>query len=120
MGAILALKEILPGRTLQAEVQVGVARRDPAPRGSLHKALLNQEWFIDIFDGIAFLADRRGEAVDSNRAPVELFDHRHQQTAIHMIEAVDVHFEHVECTVGDLPCHDAVGLHFRIVPHPLQ
>ena len=55
---------------------VGQRRRDAAARRPLQVALLDQERLQHVLDGVAFLADRRGEVVHADRAADELVEDR--------------------------------------------
>ena len=104
-------------RHFQAEMLIGGARRDAAARSAHDEALLDQERLDHVLDRAALLAERRREALDADRAAVELLDDRQQELAIHDVEAERIDVEHVERrlrhVVGDAPA----GLHFRIVAH---
>lgn len=63
-----------PGRQVQAEVQVGVARDYPPARGTHHVTLLDEVGLEDVLDGMTLLADRRSQAVHADRTAIELLD----------------------------------------------
>ena len=67
---------------LQTTMQPGIACGDPPARGAHDEALLDQVGFEHVLDGAAFLADRRGQVVQPDRAAVELLDHGLQQAAV--------------------------------------
>ena len=93
---------------------------DPAARGALQEALLDQERLQHVLDRVALLADRRGEVVDADRAAGELVEHRAQQLAVHHVEARRVDVEHRERVVGDVARDLAVGAHLGEVAHAPQ
>ena len=95
-------------------------RRDPAARGPLQEALLDQERLQHVLDGVALLADRRREVVDADRSAGELLEHRAQELAVHHVEARHVDVEHHERVVGDLARDLAFGAHLGEVAHAAQ
>src|SRR4051794_32801346 len=55
----------------QAEVAEGVRGQHAPARGALHEALLDQEWFDDVLDGVARLGERSRDGLDADRAAAE-------------------------------------------------
>src|SRR4029453_8065339 len=87
-------------RHFQAEMLVGVTGGDAAARGAHDEALLDQIGLDHILDRAALLAERRRETLDADRAAVKLLDDRHQELAVHHVEAERVDVEHVERRLG--------------------
>src|SRR4029453_14337064 len=81
------LPQSILSRPLQAEEFVGAGRRHAAARRPFEKPRLNEKRLVDVLDGIALLAERRGKAADTHRAAAELFDDREQQTTVDFIES---------------------------------
>src|SRR5690606_38191368 len=96
---------------LQSEVQPGIARGDPAPCSAHHVSLLDEVGLEDVLDGAAFLAQRSGEALDTDRAAVELVDDRQQQAPVHRIEAAGVDLQQVHRLAGNLRGDHTVRLY---------
>jgi len=69
-------------------------------------------------DGIPALTNP--SLVDADRATIELVDDRAQQPAIHRIETVRVHLQHVHRTGRNGTTYDTVGLDLGIIAHPAQ
>src|SRR5687767_12447282 len=69
-------------RARQPEVPVGRNGGDAPARGSLQVSLLYQVGLEHVLDGIALLADRRGQIVHTDRSAAEFLDDRLQQLAI--------------------------------------
>ena len=69
-------------------------------RSAQQKSLLNQIGLEYILNGTAFLADGGAETVYSHRTAVELLDNGEQQLAIHHIEALMIHIQQVQGTIG--------------------
>src|SRR5690606_39539065 len=63
---------------------------------------------------------RSGQALDADRAAVELLDHGQQQAAVEMVEAARVDAEHVQRGVGDFGGDDSVGFHLGVVAYATQ
>ena len=87
---------------------------------ALEKADLDQEGLVDVLDRVLFLADRRGDRVEADRAAAELLDDRAQQLAVDLVEAVLVDLEQLERRVRDVERDRAVGAHLRVVAHAAQ
>ena len=98
-------------------MQIGVAGGDAAAGGAHHETLLDQKGFDHVFDRAALLAQRSGEAFDTNRAAVELFDDRQQELAIHHIETLWIHIEHVQCGLCDLVGDSSACADLRVIAH---
>ena len=69
-------------RWRDVEMLVGSASRDPAARGSLQKALLNQEGLVEVLEGTAILANGGSDSLKTGRASSVLFDQGHHELAI--------------------------------------
>src|SRR6185369_5206409 len=70
------------------EMLIGGGGGYPAAGGPIEKSILNQEGFIDILDGIAFLTDGCGDGIQADRAATELVDNRQQDHAVHLVETL--------------------------------
>src|SRR5690625_2614256 len=78
----------------------GARRGHPPARGALDKPLLNQEGFDDVLDRAAFLADRGRKAFHTYRAAVEVAQNNREKASVERIEALPVHFEEIERSLG--------------------
>src|SRR5450631_3915669 len=78
------------------EMLIGCRGCNPAAGGSVKKSVLNQKRFIDILDGITFLADSCGNGVQTDRAATEFIDNRQQDHAIHLVKTLLVDFQQFE------------------------
>src|SRR5271163_50317 len=79
---------------------------DAAARSPRQKALLQQVGLVNFLDRVGLFADRRGEALDSDRAAVELVDYRAENRTVHFVETGRVDFEQLERTQRNLARHD--------------
>jgi hypothetical protein len=95
----------------------GAARRHPTARRAHDETLLDQERLDHVLDRAALLAERRREALDADRAAVELLDDRQQQLAVHDVETERVDVEHVERRLRDFVGDAPRRLDLRVVPH---
>ena len=85
-----------PSGCSHSEVVVGQRRCHAPPGRAIEKSYLNQERLVDIFDGVFFFADRRGDAVDADRPAAELVDDRPQQLPIDLVESMLVDLEQLQ------------------------
>src|SRR5690554_1070103 len=83
-----------------AKVLISLSREDASARGASDKTLLDQVGLYNIFNGTAFLANRRRQTIDTHWAAGKVFQHGGQQTAVHMIKAALVHLEHIQRPIG--------------------
>src|SRR5262245_19793009 len=96
------------------------ASGDSATRRALQETFLDQVRLDDVLEGSPLLADRGREAVDADRAAVELLDHGEQELAVHRVEAVRVDLEQVHRGLRDALVDRAVALDLRVVAHAAQ
>src|SRR3546814_3426661 len=64
---------------LEAEVPVRLVRRHAPARGADQEALLDQVRLDHVLERAAFLAQRRGQRFDADRAAVEVLDDRSEE-----------------------------------------
>ena len=83
-----------------AEVFVGEAGGDAAAGGAVEEADLDEEGFVDLFEGVLLFGQRGGEGVEADRAAVIFFDDGAQQAAVEFVEAVGVDLEQGERGLG--------------------
>ena len=75
-----------------------------------HQLLLDQVRLEHVFNRAPFLADRRSQAFDSDRAPVELLDDRPEKSPVHGIEAARIDLQYIHGPLRDGTGHNAVSL----------
>ena len=68
-------------------------RRGPPAGGAVEVALLDQEGFDHVLDGVLLLTDGSGQGLESNRSAAELVNDGQQNPPVHVIEAAPVDFE---------------------------
>src|SRR5512133_3549981 len=100
-----------------AEVAVGRGGRDASPRGAVQEAVLDQERLIDVLNGVALLADRRGNRVEPHRSPSELVDDGKQYHPVHRVESHLVYLKKLQRLVRNRTCYHAARSHLREVAH---
>ena len=79
-----------------AEVLVGEAGGDAAAWGAVEEADLDEEGFVDLFEGVLLFGEGGGEGVEADRAAVVLLDDGAQQAAVEFVEAVGVDLQQRE------------------------
>ena len=60
------------------------------------ESLLHQIGFVNVANGIGFLADRRRQSLDPHWATVKLIDDRAQDGAVHLVEAAGIDLQQFE------------------------
>ncbi len=80
---------------------IGTGRGDPPPWRALHIALLDQIRLDDVFDRVAFLADRGGQVIQADRPAIKALDDEFEQAPVHLIEARGIDIEHGQGGLGD-------------------
>ena len=79
---------------------VGQLRGYASSWSAVEKTNLDQKWFVDFFDGVGLFGKRGGEGVHADWAALIFLDDGEQQTAIHFVETVAIHFEHLQSCLG--------------------
>src|SRR5205814_5514952 len=70
----------------EAEMAEGVRGQEPAARGALQIAALDQEWLDDVLDRVARLRQRRRHCLHADRAAAIVHRDRREIAAVHGIE----------------------------------
>src|SRR5215472_5834514 len=70
---------------------------DSTTWSTIQESYLDEEGFIDIFDRVSFFSQGRSQCIEPDWTALILFDDRKHQPAIHLIEAMLINFEHLEC-----------------------
>ena len=81
-------------------VFVCIARRFAAARRSFEQAILDQIWFIYIFNGPPVLSYRRCQSIQSHRTTVEFFNHSKEDSPVCIIQPQFVHPQGLEFFLG--------------------
>src|SRR5208282_254341 len=81
-----------------------------AARSPRQETLLQQVGLVNFLDCVRLFADRRGQALDPDRAAVELVDYCAENRAVHLVEAGRVDLEQLERAQRNL-----AGDHRRLV-----
>lgn len=79
---------------------VGGVGDDAAPGRAVQKALLHQERFVHVFDGIDGFADGGGNGVEADGTAAEFIDDDLQDPAVRPVEAARIDFQPVQGIVG--------------------
>ena len=79
----------------------GFGGSDAAARGASKEAKLDEVRLVDILDGLALLARRRSDCLDTDGTAGEFFDHHREDVSVSWLEAEVVHLKEVEGFLGD-------------------
>ena len=85
---------------IDAEVFVGEAGGDAAAGGAVEEADLDEEGFVDLFEGVLLLGEGGGEGVEADWAAVVLLYDGAQEAAVELVEAVGIDLEQRESGLG--------------------
>lgn len=94
---------------------IGEAGGYAAARGAVEEADLDEEGFVDLFEGVLLFGEGGGEGVEADGAAIVFFDDGAEQAAVEFVEAVGVDFEHFEGGDGGGTVDVAGGADFGIV-----
>ena len=75
---------------------VGEAGGDAASRGAVEEADLDEEGFVDLFEGVLFFGQRGRQGVEADGASVVFLDDGAEEAAVELVEAVGIDFKHFE------------------------
>src|SRR5665213_1156113 len=92
----------------EAEMAEGVRRQQPAARGALQIAALDQIRLDDVLDGIAWLRQGRRHGFDADRAAAVVHRDGGEIAPVHRVEAGGVALERAQRMVGDAAGLDAM------------
>lgn len=90
----------LPSWRGDAEMIIGKLGGHPSAGRAIEEADLDEEGFVDVFDGIGIFGERCSKGIQADRPALVLLHNRQQQTAIHLVEAVLIDFEHLESSLS--------------------
>src|SRR5690348_4381074 len=110
----------LLSRKRQVEVLVGEAGSDAASRGAVEESALNEEGFVDLFEGVLFFGKGGGEGVEADWASIVFLDDGHQQAAVEFVESVGVDFKHFEGVFGGGAVDFSRAAHLSVVANAAQ
>src|SRR5579884_788619 len=102
------------------EMLVSELGGDAAAGGAIQEANLDQKRLVDFFYRFGFFCQSGRQRVHADGATLILLDNGEQQLAVNLVEAVLVHFEHLE---GGFRCGqvDFAGTpHLGVIPDPAE
>ena len=99
---------------------VGEAGGDAAAGGAVEEADLDEEGFVDLFEGVLLFGQCGGEGVEADRPAVVLLDDGAEETAVEFVEAVRVDFEQGERGLRGGAVDDAGGADLGVVADAAQ
>ena len=92
----------------------------PAARGAVQEALLDEVGLDHVFDGVAGLADGGGQVVQPHRPAVEAVHQGLQQLAVHQVKAHGVHVQQGQSLSGGVAGDAAIAFDLGPVAHAAQ
>ena len=99
---------------------VGQLRGHAAARSAVQKSNLHQEGFVNFFNGVRLFCQDGSESIHSYRPALIFLDDGEQQATIDLIEALFIHFQHLQLGLGGGEIDLAGAAHLRIVAHAPQ
>ena len=117
---LLLKKFLLTAQGAQAQFFPRFRGGDPSFGGTHKITPLNEEGFINVFDGGLFFADGNGNIFQSHRAAVEVDHDDFEDTQVHFVQSVRGDLKHLQCIGGDFAGDDGIRLDFGIIPGTAQ
>ena len=94
---------------------VAFGGEDAALGGALEVTFLDEEGFMDFFQGLGFFADGDGDGAHADGAAAVVFGHHAEHAFVHFVEAGGVDLEEFEGAGGDGLGDDAAGAFLGVV-----
>src|SRR5207302_8541761 len=110
---------LAPGR-FAAKIFVRAWSGHAPARRAVDHADLHEIGLVHFFDGVFLFGERRGKRAEANRAAAVLVEQRQHQVAVHFVEAIFIHAEHLQRFLGHGARDAACGAHFREVARTAQ
>src|SRR4051812_4480356 len=101
-------------------MSVSCISNHPASRRSVKEADLDQVRLDHLLDRLPVFTHGGGNRADADRPAAKLLDYRHQDLAVHLVKPVTVDLHNVECGLGKISRHTAVGGNLCKVPYSPQ
>ena len=89
-------------------------------RSAPQKPFLDEEGFVEIFQGAAILADGGGDRLNTCRATAVLLDECGEDFSVDFIKAEFVHLEKLESTLSGFAVDETVATNLRKVAYSTQ
>src|SRR3979490_2499640 len=80
---------------------IGQLGGDSSAGSSVQEAYLDEEGFVDFFDGVGFFCQSCCQGVQADRTSLIFLDDDQEEFAVDFVEAVAIYFEHLQ---GGLRC----------------
>lgn len=104
----------------ETKVQIGARGGDTTAGGALQETLLDQIRLNNILDRLLLFTNGGGQIIEPYRSTEELIQYGQQQLAIHIVEALLIHIQHIEGLSGHLGTDMAIGADLGVIAHPAQ
>ena len=109
MSLLLNKLRLFAAEWFQADDLPALVCEDAALSGALQVAFLNQERFVNFFEGVGLFADSDGDGAKPDGAALVVFSHYTHDLFVHFIEAALVNLKEFECGGSDPLGDDAVA-----------
>src|SRR6266567_1191457 len=103
-----------------AEIFVRARGGDAPARGAVDQADLHEVGLVHLFDGVFFFGEHGGEGAEADGAAGILVQQRKHQVAVHFVEALRVHTQHLQCFLRHRARDTARRAHFRKIARAPQ
>ena len=88
------------------------------PGRAFEEPFLDEERFVDLLDRAGVFADGRGDGIQPDGAPTELFDDGAEYLVVHLVETAGVYVQGLERRPCNGQVYDAVPFHHGEIPYP--
>jgi len=99
---------------------VGEAGGDPATGRAVEEADLDEEGFVDLFEGILLFGEGGGKGIEADGATIVLLNDGAEQAAIELVESVSIDFKEGEGGLGGGAVNDAGCANLGIVADAMK
>ena len=89
-------------------------------RGTLNKALHDEEWLIHLLHRAAILADSRGNGANAHRTATELVDDGGENLVVYLVKTILVDVQRLQSHLSDVVSDGAITLHLGKIAHSSQ
>src|SRR5579862_1860473 len=110
----------LPARGFDSEIIIGKLGRHTAPGSAVEKADLHEKGLVNFLDRVGLFSQDGSKGIHTHWPALIFLDNRKQQPAIHFIETVLVHFQHLQSGSSRWQIDYARAAHLRVIAYPAQ
>src|SRR5512138_698121 len=92
----------------------------PAAWGAHQVTFLDEERFVNFFDGTGFFPDSSSDGIDPNRPSFEFLNDGGKDAIVHLIQSVNVDIQGFQGELGNSEGDGSVALDLGEIPDPAQ